>query len=278
MREGLLEAQGQSHQEGKMPEHLQDFGSHYEVWRLDDGRLWVNVVHTNMGELRAQRRYSPQQWWNRYGHQSPDNDTMAIKHAGSLVRTYQPEFQVGQVAFHFGTPGETPDRAHPTIVPPPKAPAADLEAPHEMGTAMLTENDVIDAVCKFLTARGFQIVQRRSTQETGDDLVAERTKPEQLRISIEVKGETSARETSARFGSGFNSAQINVHVAEAVYRALAVLSRNQGEHAGIALPASAHHKRRIDLVRPLLRKLDVAVFWVNHEGEATCDSPWFAGT
>jgi hypothetical protein len=258
-----------------MPEHLRDFGSHYEVWRLDDGRLWVNVVHNNNGELQAQRRYSPQQWWNRYGHQSPNNDTIAIKHAGSLVRTYQPEFQAGQVVFHFGARGETPNQAQPMVVP--KAPEADPEARHEMRTSMLTENDVIDAVCKFLTARGFQILQPRSTQETGDDLVAERTKTEQLRISIEAKGETSARGTSARFGSGFNSAQINVHVAEAVYRALAVLSRNQGEHAGIAFPVTAHHKRRVDSVRPLLKKLDVAIFWVNREREVTCDSPWLVG-
>ena len=261
-----------------MPEHLEDFGSHYEVWRLDDKRLWVNVVHTHSGDLKAQKRYSPQEWWNRYGHQSPYNNIMAIKHAGNLVRAYRSEFQADQVVFHFGPSGETPNQAKGAIIPPPKAPAADLEAKDETGRSMLTENEVIDAVCKFLTAKGFQIVQRRSTQEVGDDLVAERTRPEQLRISIEAKGETSARDTSPRFGSGFNTAQISVHVAEAVYRALAVLSWNESEHAGIALPVTAHHKRRIDSIRPLLKKLDVAIFWVNREGEVTCDSPWFAGT
>jgi hypothetical protein len=261
-----------------MPEHLEEVGSHYEVWRLDDNRLWVNVIHTNNGELKAQKRYSPREWWNRYGHQSPSNSIMAIKHAGNLVRAYRSEFQADRVVFHFGASGETPNQAKDAIIPPPKVLAAGLEPKDETGSSMLTENEVIDAVCKFLTAKGFQIVQRRSTQETGDDLVAERTRPERLRISIEAKGETSAREKSARFGSGFNTAQISVHVAEAVYRALAVLSRNEGEHAGIALPVTLHHKRRIDSIRPLLKKLDVAIFWVNRDGDVTCDSAWFDDT
>lgn len=89
-----------------MPVHLQTFGAHYEVWRLDDGRLCVNVIHGNKGELRQQQGYPPQHWWSRYGHQDPNHGTMAIRHAGHLVRAYQAEFQNGRVRFCFVALGE----------------------------------------------------------------------------------------------------------------------------------------------------------------------------
>ncbi|MHB1342705.1 MAG: hypothetical protein ACYC5F_11125 [Thermoleophilia bacterium] len=90
------------------------------------------------------------------------------------------------------------------------------------------------------------------------------------RIYIEAKGATSARESSERFGKPFDSAQVRVHVAEAVYKCLQVLSRGPTDHevtAGLALPANQVHKSQLASVEPMLASLDVAVFWVSIEAE-----------
>jgi hypothetical protein len=89
-----------------MAESLQTFGSHYEIWRLDDGSLCINVTHTNKTELRHQQNDTPRQWWNRYSHQTPWHSTMAIRHAGNLVRAYPAEFQADQVRFCFVSRGQ----------------------------------------------------------------------------------------------------------------------------------------------------------------------------
>src|SRR6266571_2487241 len=126
----------------------------------------------------------------------------------------------------------------------------------------LTENDVVTAVCAYLRIQGFSIDKQLTTLQRGDDIVASRG--EEI-LFIEAKGATSARQGSARFGLGFNSAQVRVHVAEAMYRAMQILSRppEAGRvRAGIALPANSLHQREVASVRNLLRRLRIAVFWV----------------
>jgi len=126
----------------------------------------------------------------------------------------------------------------------------------------LTENDVVEAVCTRLRTKGFEIKQRLTTMQTGDDIIAARG--DEL-LYIEAKGATSARKGSARHGKPFDSAQVRVHVAEAVYRAVQILSRTPGDgriRAGIALPANNLHRRELASVSAVLRKWQVAVFWV----------------
>jgi Holliday junction resolvase-like predicted endonuclease len=127
----------------------------------------------------------------------------------------------------------------------------------------LTENDIVEAVCRYLVTQGFTINQRLTTLQTGDDIVAVRGDEV---FCIEAKGATSARHGSARFGVGFDSAQVHVHVAEAVYKAIQVLTRDSGGkrmRAGIALPSNALHRREIGSIESMLRKLGIAVFWVS---------------
>jgi hypothetical protein len=129
-------------------------------------------------------------------------------------------------------------------------------------TGGLSENDVVDAVCKYLETTGFSIKQRLMTTQTGDDIVAERGGE---LLYVEAKGATSARAGSARFGRAFDSAQIHVHVAEAVFRALQILSRaadGRKVHAAIALPASAIHQRKVESVSKTLGDLGITIFWV----------------
>ena len=144
-------------------------------------------------------------------------------------------------------------------------------------TDELTENDVVDAVCEFLKGHGYVIESRCSTTQKGDDIVASGAAATDRRIHIEAKGATSARAGSARYGTPFDSAQVNVHVAETVFKAAQVLSRPKEAAdtvAGIALPANALHKSRVKLVEPVLKELGVAVFWVNGDRTVDVASPW----
>lgn len=66
---------------------------------------------------------------------------------------------------------------------------------------MLTENDIVENLSKFLKLKGYTISQQLTTNQTGIDIIAEN---ESEKLYIEAKGETSSKETSNRFGKPFN--------------------------------------------------------------------------
>jgi len=137
-----------------------------------------------------------------------------------------------------------------------------------MTTCELTENDVIRAVCNFLKQSGYQIDQQLNTTQRGDDIIATKTSGTKMTLCIEAKGATSARKNSNRYGRPFDSAQIKVHVAEAVFKSIQVLNRNSQNlyiQAGIAFPDETLHHKYLDLVRPKLDSMGVVVFWVKDE-------------
>jgi hypothetical protein len=142
---------------------------------------------------------------------------------------------------------------------------------------MLLESDVISAVTERLSRHGYRIVQALSTTERGDDIIAERLDVNLRRLVIEAKGESSSRRNSARFGMPFDSAQVSIHVAEALYKAAEIISRRSsgGELCvGIALPDNVSHRAAVRKVIPVLRKLEIALFWVGQEGEIEIDASW----
>lgn len=125
---------------------------------------------------------------------------------------------------------------------------------------MLTENDVIEAVCAFLTEHGWATVSTANTRQRGDDIIAEKNKH---RLLIEAKGGTSSKEQTARFGVSFNLGQVRTHVAVAVLRSLRVVSLGR-DIAALAFPDNDHHRAEVDLVRPaLVERLGVVLFWVD---------------
>jgi diaminopimelate decarboxylase len=142
---------------------------------------------------------------------------------------------------------------------------------------MLFESDVVDAVCIELQARGYHIQQRLRTREKGDDIVAVRGAAPVRQLFIEAKGETSSNRDTRRYGRPFDAAQIRVHVAEALYKAATVLSREREGveiRAGIALPDTKKHRARIADIERALRQLAIAVFWVDEGGGVQVASPW----
>lgn len=100
---------------------------------------------------------------------------------------------------------------------------------------MLTENAVIDAVCKHLAADGWQITSRATTYQRGPDIVAIR---DGISLEVEAKGAGSSKRYTARYGMPFTSAQVKVHVGEAVLKAMHVVATGQAR-AAIAFPG--HH-------------------------------------
>jgi hypothetical protein len=135
---------------------------------------------------------------------------------------------------------------------------------------MLTEDQVVDAVCRTLTERGYAITTRATSKQHGHDVVAEKDGVSNV---IEAKGAGSSKEGTARYGSEFNSNQVFDHVAKAVLKAMRVVSLGEGR-AGVAFPDNANHRRQVEQVTQALSDAGIGVFWVSESGDVTFDLPW----
>jgi hypothetical protein len=139
---------------------------------------------------------------------------------------------------------------------------------------VITENDVIEAVCRHLEQNSYQIIKRCSTAQKGEDIVAEHVSSG-ITIRIEAKGETSDLPSSKRFGKPFSRSQCQVHVANAFYTAAAMLEAHASpnERVGVAFPDSSLHRKYLGRVKTVLQKLGIAVFWVEID-DVNVESPW----
>lgn len=133
---------------------------------------------------------------------------------------------------------------------------------------MLTEDEVIDAVSKYLVSQRWHILSRATAIQRGDDLVAKR---EDVQLIIEAKGGGSSKAGTARYGMAFNSGQVFDHVAKAVLKALRVVSAGSAQ-AGIALPDDPFHRKEVALVEEALQRLGILVFWVDDSRVARVES------
>jgi len=128
--------------------------------------------------------------------------------------------------------------------------------------AILSEDQVVEAVSQYLSVRGYHEVRRSLATEQGVDLIMRKGGDE---LHIEAKGAGSSRSTSARYGKVFNSGQVMDHVAKAMLKALEVVAT--GKHrAAIALPDDRPHISRIERIQPVLDDLHIAVFLVDPSG------------
>lgn len=136
---------------------------------------------------------------------------------------------------------------------------------------MLTESQVIDAVCRHLSRRGWRIESRCSESQRGEDIVAfHRSRP--VRVVIEAKGETSSKPASNRHGKAFSAGQATSHISRALYSSMKSMKR--GTICGMAFPKNDIHLERIQAIEPTLRKLRLEVFWVLSSGEVEQAGYW----
>jgi len=126
---------------------------------------------------------------------------------------------------------------------------------------MLTEDDVVAAVCEWLRADGYEIRQQLLATQRGFDIVARK---DGVGLVIEAKGAGSSKAHTARHGREFDSGQVFSHVAKAVLKALRTVSAGEARGA-IALPDNAAHRREIDQVHAALAQAGVVVFWVDEQ-------------
>ncbi len=137
-------------------------------------------------------------------------------------------------------------------------------------SAVLTEDEVIDAVQDFLVSKSWRIVRRATAVQRGDDLVAER---DGERLVIEAKGAGSSKIGTARYGKTFNKGQVFDHVGKAVLKAMRVVSAGE-DRAGIALPGDTAHRAEVAKIRLALDRVGIAVFWVDETHTVAVESPW----
>ena len=140
---------------------------------------------------------------------------------------------------------------------------------------MLSEEDVIEAVCDFLKERGYEIEQQLGPTEHGYDIIAKKTAPSgTVSMYVEAKGATSSKNTSNRFGRAFNASQVRTHISVAMYKACEVLSLltvgTDIIQSGIALPNDANHGKAVDKIRSSLAKLGIYMFLVNDDRSVSC--------
>jgi hypothetical protein len=121
-----------------------------------------------------------------------------------------------------------------------------------MTTEWLTENDIVDAMAKHLSADGWRITNTCRTTEQGIDLIAIR---DNERLVLEAKGGTSSKEGTRRFAKGFSPGQQADHVAKAVFVACKLRSREPESRVAIAFPDTPTHRRCILDVERVFKRL-----------------------
>lgn len=139
-----------------------------------------------------------------------------------------------------------------------------------MTNTPLDENQVVELLCHHLQTIGFTIQQKLTTKQRGDDVVASRS---DYSLMVEAKGETSAI-ASKRAGTYFGSAEVKIHVAEALYRAIEMKERlTHPGFVGLAFPENELYRRYTERISAGLRELEIGVFWVSANG-VNLDAPW----
>jgi hypothetical protein len=131
---------------------------------------------------------------------------------------------------------------------------------------MLTENDVVEAVAKYLSGRRYRIDRQRSTREQGIDIEALDIRTGR-RLLIEAKGATSSKEGTNRYNKPFTRNQAQSHVAVALYCAARLRQEFVEEHADIALafPDDGVHSHLVERISTSLKDLGIAVYFVSND-------------
>src|SRR5438874_2060366 len=120
---------------------------------------------------------------------------------------------------------------------------------------MLTESEVIKAVCVFLKESGFHVSRSLCETERGIDIQA--LAPDgKTQVSIEAKGETSSKATTSRYGKPFNGGQVLDHVSKALYCAARDCSASL---AAIAFPKNDAHVKCVRKILSSLKRLEIEV-------------------
>jgi|GEM_PF-6599632 len=130
---------------------------------------------------------------------------------------------------------------------------------------MITENEIIKLVILKLESLNFEVLSKCNTRQTGIDIVL---KKGNYRLLIEAKGATSSKKGTPKYGQLFTRSQALTHTSAAIYTAMDLITRHQGEDnyiVGIALPLEKNCIDFVEKVKYVLTKLGIIIFWVKDE-------------
>lgn len=139
---------------------------------------------------------------------------------------------------------------------------------------MLTEDDVVAAVCRNLKKRGYEITGRATTKQRGIDITATNKR---RTLVVEAKGATSNRCSSNRYGKPFTKGQCCTHVGVAFYTAASLTRARNGKdtrRVAIALPDNDHHREYVSKIATALRALGIGLIWVSSSHQVRWVAPW----
>jgi hypothetical protein len=133
-----------------------------------------------------------------------------------------------------------------------------------MDNKLMGEMEIIDCVASYLKNEKHYTIARRvgKTSDRGADMVVVSPK-NQVRLSIEAKGQTSSDSRTNRFGQEFDISQKEVHLGKALLKSCQYLEKN--EMAGIALPDDTVHRDLVLSISVAIRRLGIIVFLVNEK-------------
>ena len=125
---------------------------------------------------------------------------------------------------------------------------------------MINENQVTESIAQYLKTNGWDIKQQLNTDSKGVDIIASKSSDN---IYIEVKGGTSSKSTSKRYGLPFTSNQAKSHIGVALWKAGETLTCYPNSIIAIGLPKEKSHIEFIKKIDEMISRLNIILFWVD---------------
>ncbi len=124
----------------------------------------------------------------------------------------------------------------------------------------MDENEVVEAVARYLENLGYVVKQKLTTREKGIDIIA--SHPEKGQILVEAKGGTSTFENSARYGEAYTKSQVFDRVAKGFYTVTELKEKNGNSTVVFAMPKTDWFEKYLGNIRNSLSALGIKVFLV----------------
>lgn len=124
---------------------------------------------------------------------------------------------------------------------------------------MITENDVVQAVCEHLEDIGWTIIQSLDTNSKGYDIVAMK---ENTKFYIEAKGGTTSKETN-RKGLPFDRGQARSHIGQALWKTGEAMTKYPDAKFGVAFPDEKDHRELVSKIIKIFNTSKIEIFWVD---------------
>ncbi|MCP5095038.1 MAG: hypothetical protein GY943_05765 [Chloroflexi bacterium] len=128
---------------------------------------------------------------------------------------------------------------------------------------MLTENDVVNAIKKYLESKGYTVEQALATTQKGIDIIASHS--QYGKCLIEAKGATSAREGSENYGNEFSYSQIKSHIGMAILKSFQTIQKYKDCEVAIALPNNKTHRAVIESICVPIASSGLRIYMVNED-------------